>query len=126
MAHTGECQNHLQPPTIDDDVYSNAKKIPWYNVLTSPEVKSTTKFFLMTEDLARIWDVDSFGIAREENSEADSISYLIDYQRNCLTFSDCRYTARLSWGKDHEPLPTNLQITKKRTESTIRRLSKDP
>ncbi|XP_053378634.1 uncharacterized protein LOC123538185 [Mercenaria mercenaria] len=51
---------------------------------------------------------------------------LENYQQNAIQYSNGRYTAQLPWKQDHPPLPTNYQITKRRTENTIRRLSAEP
>ncbi|XP_060570545.1 uncharacterized protein LOC132728870 [Ruditapes philippinarum] len=75
-------------------------------------------------DIERFWKLESLGISQEEeNPEA---TYLENYQRDSITYNNGRYTAKLPWKEDHATLPTNYDITKKRTENVIRRLRQDP
>jgi hypothetical protein len=43
-----------------------------------------------------------------------------------ITYDDTKYSAKLPWKEDHTPLPSNIEITRRRTENAIRRLSDDP
>ena len=79
-----------------------------------------------TTDLTRFWDIESMGISKDDNEDTDTSSYLHHYQEACITFSDGKYTAMLPWKQIHQPLPTNYDITKKRTQSTIKRLAQKP
>lgn len=74
--------------------------------------------------MVRFWKLESLGITKEEDKSTST--YLQEYQRDCISFKDGRYSAKLPWKEDHAALPTNLNITKKRTECTIRNRSKDP
>ncbi|XP_053391600.1 uncharacterized protein LOC128554345 [Mercenaria mercenaria] len=65
------------------------------------------------------------GIADSTDDEKIT-DYLENYQQNAIQYSNGKYTAQLPWKQDHPPLPTNYQITKRRTENTIRRLSAEP
>ncbi|XP_053380934.1 uncharacterized protein LOC123562061 [Mercenaria mercenaria] len=75
--------------------------------------------------IERFWSLESIGITpcKDEHEKTD---YLAQYQQTSIEFTDDKYTAALPWKLDHDPLPTNYNITKKRTESTIRRLSQEP
>jgi len=38
--------------------------------------------------------------------------------------TDGRYEVRLAWIEDHPPVPININLAKKRSENTLRRLEK--
>ena len=75
-------------------------------------------------DIERFWKLESLGITDDNNTAASD--HLKNYQETCIAFEDGRYLAKLPWKSDHPPLPTNYGLAKKRTESTIHRLSQDP
>lgn len=77
------------------------------------------------DDLDRFWKLESLGIKGDEEC-TDMKSNIVDYQRHGITFAEGKYTARLPWKQQHEPLPTNYAIAKRRTEDTLRRLNKQP
>ena len=66
------------------------------------------------------------GISTNDSEETDASSYLPNYQDTCVIYSDGKNTAMLPWKQDHQSLPTYYDITKKRTENTIKRLSQEP
>ncbi|XP_052271452.1 uncharacterized protein LOC127872161 [Dreissena polymorpha] len=80
----------------------------------------------VASDVSRFWDIETLGIKPEDAEQACAVDIMKSYQDTCLTFSDGKYTARLPWKEEHATLPTNYEIARKRTESSIRRLSKDP
>ncbi|XP_060596649.1 uncharacterized protein LOC132750656 [Ruditapes philippinarum] len=75
------------------------------------------------DDLERFWKLESIGILPEAEEKA---SDLHNYQKNCITFENDKYTASLPWKPDHPNLPDNYNITLRRTQNTIRRLREDP
>ncbi|XP_060588234.1 uncharacterized protein LOC132743696 [Ruditapes philippinarum] len=79
-----------------------------------------------TTDLTRFWDIESMGVSKGDCEDTDASSYLQQYQKSCISFSDGNYTAKLPWKQNHQPLPSNYNITKKRTECAIKRLSQKP
>ena len=70
--------------------------------------------------LQKFWEIESTGI------EADMYknSTLKQYQENCISYTGSRYLAKLPWKNEYE-LPSNENAAKRRTDSTIRRISKD-
>lgn len=74
-------------------------------------------------DLERFWKLESLGISEKEKDVDDTLDR---YKQDSITFENNRYIAKLPWKPDHRPLPTNYNITKRRTESTIRRLQSEP
>ena len=44
----------------------------------------------------------------------------------CISYNEDRYSTKLQWKDDPPPLPTNYDVSLKRTESMIRRLRKEP
>ncbi|XP_053398142.1 uncharacterized protein LOC128556615 [Mercenaria mercenaria] len=86
------------------------------NVLTSPTDPC---------DLERFWRLESLGISENEENKSTS-TYQEDYLRDSISYSNGRYSAKLPWKDDHETLPTNYDITRKRTENVIKRLRQDP
>ena len=86
------------------------------NVLTlSPDVA----------DLKQFWKLESLGILQDEKDSTNA-EKLATYQKNSITRSDGKFSVQLPWKSDHPYLPTNFDITLKRTQSTIMRLSREP
>jgi len=81
---------------------------------------------LDSTDLTRFTSIESMGISSDEVEDRDDAMNLRHYQEHSISFTDGKYKAKLPWKQNHPPLPTNYDITKRRTESTIRRLSKEP
>ena len=76
-------------------------------------------------DIERFWRVESMGV-EPISKEKEYENYLSHYQENSIHFERGKYTAKLPWRENHEPLPTNEMITRRRTVNTINRLKKDP
>ena len=76
--------------------------------------------------MSHFWDIETLRISPEDVEQTCAVDHLKSYQDKCILFEDSKYKARLPWKEDHPNLPTNYEIVKKRTESTVRRLSKDP
>ena len=86
------------------------------NVLTSsPDVADSKQF----------WKLESLGILNDEKDTTNT-EKLATYQKNSITRSDGKYSVHLPWKLDHPYLPTNFDITLKRTKSMIWRLSREP
>ncbi|XP_069138142.1 uncharacterized protein [Argopecten irradians] len=78
-------------------------------------------------DLEKFWKVESLGIQKKDDkTEDESCTYLENYKQSCIEFRGNKYIAKLPWRDDHSPLPTNKEVARRRTESVINRLSKDP
>ncbi|XP_053391367.1 uncharacterized protein LOC128554144 [Mercenaria mercenaria] len=77
----------------------------------------------MTTDIEIFWKLESIKISPEDDRD---VCKLETYQQNSIKFIDGKYEANLPWKEDHAPLPTNLEVTKKRTESLVRRLCREP
>jgi hypothetical protein len=76
-------------------------------------------------DLEKFWNLESLGV-REQIPKQTGCDVLETYKQTCVTFENNQYVAKLPWKSDHEPLPSNYHIAKRRTESTIARLNKEP
>ncbi|XP_053373003.1 uncharacterized protein LOC128546473 [Mercenaria mercenaria] len=76
-------------------------------------------------DLERFWRLESLGISENEENKSTT-TYQEDYLRDSISYSNGHYSAKLPWKDDHETLPTNYDITRKRTENVIKRLGQDP
>jgi len=87
------------------------------NIITS--LPDTTSF-----DMGRFWKLESKGI-NQKPTETDERSILEEYQEKNVSFKDKHYVAKLPWTKEKTSLPTNINIAKRRTESTMSRLFKD-
>ena len=48
------------------------------------------------------------------------------YQDESIKVSGDKYIVGLPWKQDHDEFPTNFAVAKRRTESVIKRLSKNP
>ncbi|VDH96694.1 Hypothetical predicted protein [Mytilus galloprovincialis] len=72
----------------------------------------------------KFWNLESLGIRLPQQDDEES--FVKTYQQDCIKFENERYSAKLPWKLDHPDLPSNIMIAKTRTESTIRRLSREP
>ncbi|VDI39827.1 Hypothetical predicted protein [Mytilus galloprovincialis] len=59
-------------------------------------------------------------------TDVETVDYMETNQKSAIEFRENKYIAKLPWKPDHEPLPTNFFVTKRRTENVIRKLSQDP
>ncbi|XP_063435623.1 uncharacterized protein LOC134716543 [Mytilus trossulus] len=78
-------------------------------------------------DLENFWKIESLGIT-PQNKEKSNAEYLENFISTNISYdaNTCKYTAKLPWKDDHEPLPSNIDIARRRTENVVRRLSNDP
>ncbi|XP_052799095.1 uncharacterized protein LOC128230691 [Mya arenaria] len=86
------------------------------NVITTPPT---------TLDLERFWKLESIGITPEGDDTSGSRN-LKTYMESNISYDEGRYIAKLPWKDDHLPLPTNFDISVRRTENLIKRLQKEP
>ena len=78
----------------------------------------------ISANLEKFWSLESMGIS--DHGDDPATSKLTEYQTKAITYSGDKYTAKLPWKPDHPTLPSNYNVTLRRTESTIRRLCKQP
>ena len=76
-------------------------------------------------DLKRFWNLESIGIKPPEPTD-ETTAFLRHYQDTSITLQGKGYNAKLPWKEDHPPLPTNTDITQRRTRSMVHHLAKDP
>ncbi|XP_071132834.1 uncharacterized protein [Mytilus edulis] len=88
-----------------------------FNVLISRKTEE--------HDLEAFWKLEAIGIESPEVHEKEN-DYIRNYQVSSIEFRDHKYYAKLPWKTDHDELPLNYAVTKKRTESVIRRLRQEP
>jgi len=75
------------------------------------------------QTLARFWEIESSGtLPQEKTSDQFTNTYLKSITRQ----DDGSYVAKFPWKEDHAPLPSNYQVTKRRTRSLVKRLSDTP
>ena len=76
-------------------------------------------------NLEMFWEVESAGI---ENSSSKSTNYTFqqEYEKNCISYHDNRYVAKLPWKENHPTLLDNRNIAKGRTINVINRLRRQP
>ncbi|XP_052777853.1 uncharacterized protein LOC128215181 [Mya arenaria] len=86
------------------------------NVITTPPT---------TLDLERFWKLESIGITPEGDDTSGSRN-LKTYMESNISYDEGRYIAKLPWKDDHLPLPTNYDVSVRRTENLIKRLQKGP
>ena len=65
--------------------------------------------------LQRFWSLESMGIVPETSDEKNTDSFK-EYQDQTIELKDGRYYAKLPWKQEHAALPSNYDITLKRTE----------
>ncbi|XP_071128314.1 uncharacterized protein [Mytilus edulis] len=77
-------------------------------------------------DLEKFWKLESLGIDAKEQNDPDLAESIENYLQTSITKKNDKYIAKLPWRENAPELPTNEDIAKRRTESVIRRLKKDP
>ena len=96
---------------------SRQNNIGMYNILTDHKIEEF--------DLQSFWQLESMGI-RSQEVDDETTYYMKNYQMSCIEFQENKYVAKLPWKPEHEPLPTNYSVAKRRTENVIKRLSRNP
>ncbi|XP_063447017.1 uncharacterized protein LOC134726541 [Mytilus trossulus] len=92
--------------------------------LTSSVLLNVTSHHTEESDIEKFWNLESLGICLPQKDDEES--FVKTYQQDCIKFENERYSAKLPWKLDHPDLPSNIMIAKARTESTTRRLSREP
>ncbi|VDH97941.1 Hypothetical predicted protein [Mytilus galloprovincialis] len=77
-------------------------------------------------DLEKFWKLESLGIDAKEQNDPDLAESIENYLQTSITKKNNKYVTKLPWRENAPELPTNEDIAKRRTESVIRRLKKDP
>ncbi|VDI02038.1 Hypothetical predicted protein [Mytilus galloprovincialis] len=77
-------------------------------------------------DLEKFWKLESLGIDAKEQNDPDLAESIENYLQTSITKKNDKYITKLPWRENAPELPTNEDIAKRRTESVIRRLKKDP
>ena len=70
-------------------------------------------------DINQFWDLESIGIKDQSSDVHESVI-------SDLKFTGTRYSVGLPWKENHDPLPSNYDLSFKRMKGQIKRLSKDP
>ena len=73
----------------------------------------------MDQTLKKFWDLESLGIQPQETSVQEEFTQSIH-------FKEGRYEVTLPWKPTHRPLPTNLELCKRRLTSLLKRLKTTP
>jgi len=85
------------------------------NVITSPP----------TIDVERFWKLESIGITPEVD-EITGTNEMKTYMATCVSLKDNQYSVKLLWKEDHPPLPSNYDVSVRRTHSMVKHLRRDP
>ncbi|XP_006815922.1 uncharacterized protein LOC100369222 [Saccoglossus kowalevskii] len=73
--------------------------------------------------LQSYWDLETIGI-KDDSSKSDiNVDNFEIFRDTHLRVENGKYIARLPWKRDHPPLPTNYDITEKRTRAMVRKLT---
>ncbi|XP_071127724.1 uncharacterized protein [Mytilus edulis] len=97
--------------------YRQQSNVGMYNILTSHKPEEL--------NLERFWELESLGVD-SNTTDVETVDYMETNQKSAIEFRENKYIAKLPWKPNHEPLPTNFFVTKRRTENVIRKLSQDP
>ena len=90
--------------------------------------QDTSTFFInaqpkQLDDIStRFWDLQSIGITDTREENKDDVH---SFQDKFIKRENNHYVAKLSWKTTHDPLPTNLDVTTRRTRAMIKKLSPD-
>ena len=65
------------------------------------------------------------GVTTDEHTNINN-DFSETYETTSIRYKDNRYSAKLPWKEDSPELPSNFNVTKRRTENMINRISKEP
>lgn len=85
----------------------------------------TTSMFINNQLITSLWELDALGIKDPvQNLDREEIELnLIKHFNDTVTQNEeGRYEVHMPWLEDHPPLPTNINIAKRRLESTVNKL----
>lgn len=71
--------------------------------------------------LSMFWDLETIGVKDDPQNKGCDYKF---YRDNCLKHENGRYTATLPWKTEHRSLPTNYEISRKRTRSMVKKTYK--
>ncbi|VDH98725.1 Hypothetical predicted protein [Mytilus galloprovincialis] len=104
---------------LSGPVIRNGKKS-----LTSSVLLNVTSHHAEESEIEKFWNIELLEIRLTQQDDEES--FVKTYQQDCIKFENERYSAKLPWKLDHPDLPSNIMISKAKTESTTRRLSREP
>ena len=73
----------------------------------------------LLDEVKRFWDLEAIGITSNEHTVHEAF-------KQSITHDGERYTVHLPWREMHPALPDGYHLSKKRLESTFRKLKKSP
>ncbi|XP_006818594.1 uncharacterized protein LOC102800821 [Saccoglossus kowalevskii] len=103
-------ENHISEPP-------KCSLIPDFNRKTEGHFLT---FTLRTKQISEMCGIESL---LKQKTTRKSMNCLETYTDSYLSIDNGKYTAKLPWKKDHPPLPTNYDVTTRRTRSMIRQLT---
>ena len=62
----------------------------------------------------------------QASDDTENTDYFKEYQKSSIVYNNGSYTAMLPLQRDHAALPSNYNVSKKRTEDLIRRQQYEP
>ncbi|XP_053387257.1 uncharacterized protein LOC128551020 [Mercenaria mercenaria] len=107
---------------------SGPLNVPTFRNITPIPVSMMNVFTLHSKeevDLEKFWKIESMGV-EPVTKKQEYEQYLTHYQDTNITYNDGKYIAKLPWREEHDTLPTNELISRRRTENVINRLRKEP
>ncbi|XP_053395759.1 uncharacterized protein LOC123525646 [Mercenaria mercenaria] len=107
---------------------SGPLNVPTSRNITPNPVSMMNVFTLHSKeevDLEKFWKIESMGV-EPVTKKQEYEQYLTHYQDTCITYNDGKYIAKLPWREEHDTLPTNELISRRRTENVINRQRKEP
>ena len=96
---------------------TNIHHLSVMNTLVCKVLTSTSD---LEHQVVAYWDLETLGITDDPGKQACSYKTYSDTQ--LYTNDEGKYVAGLPWKRDHPPLPTNYNISAKRTRTLVRRL----
>ena len=83
-----------------------------------------TLMFATQEDYILLCSLDVLGL--EDRPEGDQESVYREFKEQLTQRDDRRYQTSLPWKANHPELPTNYHMAKRRFQSLVNRLEKQP
>ncbi|XP_002741926.1 uncharacterized protein LOC100373242 [Saccoglossus kowalevskii] len=92
------------------------------------EIQALRTSQVLDKNIASFWDLESIGIREQINQDPVTVGHTEQYKQysqNCLDVVNGRFSAKLPWKPNHDPLPTNYYATEQRTRNMVRKLPRD-
>lgn len=89
------------------------------NLVETHLLRCVTESDNLRQDLARFWEIDSLGLEKTKFTDSDDVVNKFEKE---IFHDGTRYVTKLPFKPNHDPLPDNYEVSKRRLLSTRRKL----